>query len=38
MTATDELRRLLDELTVRGFEDDELHALADRLRAIGGGE
>ena len=28
----------LDALTVRGFEDDELHALADRLRAIGGGE
>lgn len=28
----------LDALTVRGFEDDELHDLADRLRAIGGGE
>ena len=28
----------LDALTVRGFEDDELHALADRLRAIGGEE
>jgi len=26
----------LDALTVRGFEDDELHDLADRLRAIGG--
>ena len=28
----------LDALTVRGFEDDELHDLADRLRAIGGEE
>lgn len=28
----------LDALTVRGFEDDELHDLADRLRKIGGAE